>query len=114
MIGIIFAGLTLVKVHARYSIGSFLVLMVRKSRITQVELPLDSASGLVLQRAAAMELIDPRPLGSDQQQLDLVGKLGRHLMTARPIGAVFEMLESLLILSAKRLNGVRRQVALRG
>ena len=76
MISIIFRRLTLVKLCARYWVGSFLVLMVRKSRITQVELPFDSASGFVLQRAAAMELIDPGPLSSDQQQLDLVGKLG--------------------------------------
>jgi len=42
MIRIIFRRLTFVKLCARYWVGSFLVLMVRKSRITQVELPFDS------------------------------------------------------------------------
>ena len=88
--------------------------MIYKRRLTQVELPLDSASCLVLQRAAAMQLNHPVPLGSDQQQLDFIGKFGRQLMTVPQIGCVLEMLESFLILGAKRLNDALRQFALSG
>jgi hypothetical protein len=88
--------------------------MVRKTRIKQVELPFDPPSRLILQHAAAVELINPLPLGGDQQQLDFVVKLGRQLMTVPPVGSVFKMFESLLMLGAKRLNDVLRQFALCG
>ncbi len=40
-----------------------------------VELPFNASPRLVLQTAIAKQLIDPRPLGGDQQALNVVAKL---------------------------------------
>jgi len=71
------------------------VLVVGHAGFAQVELSFNSAPRLVLQPALAIELIDPLPLGRDQQKLDLVVKLAVFVTTVGPLMSVLEMLQSI-------------------
>ncbi len=59
-------------------------------RLTQIELPLDSATRLVLQHAAAKELVNALPFGGDQQKLDLVMTFGELSVAVAPVLDVLE------------------------
>jgi len=49
--------------------------LIGKKSFAQIKLSLDTAPRLVLQLAAAKEVINPRPLGGDQQAFYFVVKL---------------------------------------
>src|SRR6267143_5472869 len=90
---------------------SLFVLVVGHAGFAQVELSFNSAPRLVLQPALTIELIDPLPLGRDQQKLDLVVKLAVFVTTVGPLMSVLEMLQSIPQLGAKRMDDVFRQLA---
>ena len=69
--------------------------MVGHAGFAQVELSFNSAPRLVLQPALTIQLIDPLPLGRDQQKLDLVVKLAVFGPTVGPLMSVLEMLQSI-------------------
>ncbi len=76
--------------------------------LAQIELPLDPASRLVLQPAAAKELVDPLSLGGDQRKFDLIVNLGKLSVAMVTIASVLDVPEPVAVTGAERVHDVLR------
>ena len=81
-------------------------------RLAQIELALDPAPRLVLELAAAKQLVDVLPLGHDQLELDLVVELRELPVAVVAIAPMLDILEPLAVTRAQRVHELLRQVAL--
>ena len=77
-------------------------------RLAHVEFPLDAAPRLVIQFAGAEELIDPFALGVNEQTFDLVVKLTVPFAGAIAGTSIFDMLQAILVLSARHVDDIGR------
>jgi len=72
----------------------------------QIKLSLDTAPRLVLQFAAAKEVVDSRPLGGDQQAFNFVVKLAMFCNGSIAGTSVDEVCQPVPVLSADYVNHV--------
>src|SRR3954468_18647328 len=77
--------------------------------LAQIELTLDPPPRLVLELAAAEEIVDVLPLGLDQQELDIAVQLDQLLVRGVAIAAVLRMLEPLALMRMQRPHELPRQ-----
>lgn len=80
-------------------------------RLAHVELPLDAAPRVVIQLAVAEEIIDPFALGGNEQTFDLVVKLTVLFAGAVARTPIFDMLQAILVLSARHVDDIGREIA---
>src|SRR5512144_850349 len=83
-----------------------------KFGIAQVEFTLDAAARLVLQLAAAEEIVDPLALGVDQQALDLLVKVAVFSDHAVAGAVVLDVLQPVQVLGANGFDHFCPEVAL--
>ena len=70
--------------------------------LPQIKLTLDPSPRLVLELAAAEEIVDMLPLGLDQQELDIAVQLDELLVRGVAIAAVLGMPEPLPLMRMQR------------
>src|SRR3954447_24571249 len=70
--------------------------------LAQVELTLDPSPRLVLELAAAEEIVDVLPLGLDQQELDIAVQLDELLVRGVAVAAALGMLEPVPLMRMQR------------
>src|SRR3954453_20303403 len=79
--------------------------------LAQIELTLDPSPRLVLELAAAEEIVDVLPLGLDQQELDIAVQLDELLVRGVAIAAVLGMPEPLPLMRVQRPHKLLGQIA---
>ena len=81
-------------------------------RLAQIELALDPAPCLVREIAGTKKVVDPRALGLDQLELDLVMKLGELSVAFVSVAVVIRVPQPVTQVRTQRSHRVIRELAL--